>query len=158
VDAPSSCYARNYSCRLANDLFNFILKNIIPITIMLLFGYLIVDNVRKQICLVAPATLSTTKTTVSRIRRDDYQLIRLLLIQVCLMSIFVMPAGIIKLYLTLTVSYMKQKSQLRITIENFCFTLAVILSYVTYSMPFYIDTLSGSTFRYALRRLFTRVY
>lgn len=142
-NSPLTCYGRSLSCRLYNEIASALLFVFIPSTMMVVFGFATVKNVRKLIFSIAPSARSLG--TVRAIKKTDRQLIQMLFVQIVLSTIFNVPLSIHRLYLSSTLHL--EKVLLRSTIENLCFQVFYLLSFMTFGMPFYIYTLTGSVFK-----------
>ncbi|CAF3657382.1 unnamed protein product [Rotaria sp. Silwood1] len=153
-NSPLTCYGQDMACRLYNEIASALAFLFIPSTIMLIFGYATVLNVRKLLSSIAP-TASTHGTTMT-MKKTDRQLIQMLIVQIILLTIFNIPLAIQRLYLTLTLNV--SKSLLMSTIENLCFQLFYLLSFMSFGMPFYIYTLTGTVFRDEFMKLVRLVY
>ncbi|CAF0796684.1 unnamed protein product [Adineta ricciae] len=152
--SPLLCYGRNMTCRLYNEIASALLFVFIPSAIMLVFGYGTVDNVRKLLSSITP-TVGTDGTARS-IRKTDRQLIQMLITQVILSTIFNVPLSIHRLYLTSTLA--QAKSPLKAAIENLCFQIFYLLSFLTFGIPFYIYTLTGTVFKSECKSLFQSIF
>jgi hypothetical protein len=130
-------------CRLYNEIASALFFVVIPSTIMLIFGYATVQNVRKLLSSIAPTAI--TQGTARTIKKTDRQLIQMLIVQIILSTIFNLPLAIHRLYLTSTLNV--TKSPLRTSIENLCFQAFYLFSFMTFGMPFYIYTLTGTVFK-----------
>ena len=139
-NTPLKCYVRTELCRLLTDFVLAIIIYTIPLALMSLFGLLTVHNVRQ---------LRTQRIRPSNISRVDQRLLRMLLIQILVLTTFTLPFAIQRLYSTLTIN--EDKSPVQQAIENFAFSLLFILSFAACDTPFFIFTLfGGQTFRTAL--------
>ncbi|CAF2793926.1 unnamed protein product [Rotaria sp. Silwood2] len=153
-NSPLTCYGYNIICRLYNEIASALVFVFIPSTIMFIFGYGTVQNVRKLNHVIAPTAI--THGTIVTMKKTDRQLIQMLIVQIILLTIFNIPLAIHRLYLTSILSV--PKSLLKSTIENFCFQLFYLLSFMSFGMPFYIYTLTGAVFRRDLINLARFVY
>jgi hypothetical protein len=153
-NTPLTCYGRSLACRLYNEIASALVFVFIPSTIMLIFGFATVKNVRKLISSISPT--ATTQATARTIKKTDRQLIQMLIVQIFLSTMFNFPLAVHRLYLTGTLSVVK--SPLRSTIENLCFQAFYLLSFMTFGMPFYIYTLTGTVFKGELKSLFQSAY
>ena len=142
-NSPLICYGRNMACRLYNEICSAVFFVFIPSIIMMIFGWATVKNVRRLISSIAPTVVS--QGTVRTIRKTDRQLIQMLIVQIVLSTIFNIPLAIHRLYLTSTLSIVK--GPLRVAVENICFQLFYLGSFMTFGMPFYIYTLTGTVFK-----------
>jgi hypothetical protein len=153
-NSPLTCYGRNMICRLYNEIASALFFVFIPSTIMLIFGYATVRNVRKLLSSIAPAIV--TQGTAKTMKKTDRQLIQMLIIQIILSIIFNIPLAVHRLYLTSTLNVVK--SPLRTAIENLCFQAFYLFSFMTFGMPFYIYTLTGTVFKSECMSLFALIY
>ncbi|CAF3389322.1 unnamed protein product [Rotaria sp. Silwood1] len=153
-NSPLTCYAYNMICRLYNEIASAVMFVFIPSIIMFIFGYGTVQNVRKLSQAIAPTAI--THGTIITMKKTDRQLIQMLIVQIILLTIFNIPLAIHRLYLTSILS--TPKSLLRSTIENFCFQLFYLLSFMSFGMPFYIYTLTGAVFRKDFINLVRLIY
>jgi hypothetical protein len=153
-DSPLTCYGRNLACRLYNEIASALFFVVIPSTVMFIFGFATVRNVRKLLSAIAPT--ASTEGTVRTIKKTDRQLIQMLIVQIILSTIFNLPLAAHRLYLTATLNLVK--GPLRSAIENFAFQLFYLLSFMTFGMPFYIYTLAGTVFKKECIDLFQAIY
>jgi hypothetical protein len=153
-NSPMTCYGRNMPCRLYNEICSALFFVFIPSTIMLIFGYATVQNVRKLLLAITPTVI--TQGTARIIKKTDRQLIQMLIVQIILSTIFNIPLAVHRLYLTLTLNAIK--SPLRSSIENLCFQFFYLISFMTFGMPFYVYTLTGTVFKSECISLFQFIY
>lgn len=142
-NSPLTCYGQNAVCRFYNEIASALIFVFIPSTIMFIFGFATIRNVRKLHHSIAPA--AGTYGAVMTMKRTDRQLIQMLIAQIILLAIFNVPLAIQRLYLTSTFS--NPKTSLQSAIENFFFQLFYLISFMSFGMPFYIYTLTGTIFR-----------
>ncbi|CAF1000199.1 unnamed protein product [Rotaria sp. Silwood1] len=153
-NSPLTCYGQNMICRLYNEIASAVVFVFIPSTIMLIFGYATVQNVRKLLYPIV--SMVNSRGIAITMKKTDRQLIQMLIVQIILLTIFNIPLAIQRLYLTSTLNI--QKSLLRSTIENLCFQVFYLLSFMSFGMPFYIYTLTGTVFRHDCINLIRSVY
>jgi hypothetical protein len=153
-NSPLPCYGRSMPCRLYNEIASASLFVFIPSTIMLIFGWGTVRNVRKLLLTIAPTAI--TQGTARIIKKTDRQLIQMLIVQIILSTIFNIPLAVHRLYLTSTLNVVK--SPLRTSIENLLFQAFYLFSFMTFGMPFYIYTLTGTVFKNECIGLFQFIY
>jgi len=162
IDTPLKCYTKTIKCRIFTDQVYTFLTILIPLILMILFGFLTMSNVRRihhraQIPLIS--RLSQTLITNGhrqRLKSIDRHLLVMLLVQICILTLFTFPQVIEMIYLTITTNQLK--SSLQNTIEKSIFTFSLLLTYLASGMPFYIYTLSGSrVFRQASFTLIKRI-
>lgn len=170
INGPVKCSAITNLCQLVNDMALVFLIVLIPSMVMLFFGLLTITNIRRsQLNRVQPSvpvsssTTNNTKNQIQQTRKADRQLLKMLFIQVILLTLFPLPQVIHNIYSNITRGQLR--SPLHNTISSFSLNLFFLLTYVTNGMPFYIYTLTGgSVFRRALfdgirvfsRKLFCR--
>jgi hypothetical protein len=153
-NSPLTCYGRNMPCRLYNEICSALFFVLIPSTIMLIFGYATVKNVRKLLLTITPTAI--TQGTTKIIKKTDRQLIQMLIVQIILSTIFNIPLAIHRLYLTSTLNVIK--SPLRSAIENLFFQFFYLISFMTFGMPFYIYTLAGTVFKNECKTFLQAIY
>ncbi|UJR32774.1 hypothetical protein I4U23_020234 [Adineta vaga] len=137
------------------------LNLILPSILMIIFAILIVSNIRllrMQIQTVSLAALIIPRRTKQfKMKKNDHQLLRMLLVQVFLLVIFCIPQAIQKFYITFRSS--KTYSEYEDAINRFLYNIEVLLAFIASGMPFYLYTLSGGVvFRKALMDLIVMVY
>ena len=128
----------------------------IPSVLMLFFGWMTITNIRRsQLNRVQPSVpvsisvTNKTKTQIQQSRKADRQLLKMLFIQVILLTLFPLPQVVHNIYSNIIRGQLR--SPLHNTISSFSLNLFFLLTYVTNGMPFYIYTLTGgSVFRHAL--------
>ncbi|CAF4139964.1 unnamed protein product, partial [Rotaria magnacalcarata] len=116
-NSPLTCYAQNMVCRFYNETASALIFFFIPSTIMFIFGYASILNVKKLHYSIAP--VASTNGTVMTMKKTDRQLIHMLIAQVILLTIFNIPLAAQRLYVTSTLN--SAKTLLRSTIENLYF-------------------------------------
>ena len=151
-DAPLRCYGNSQTCRIFNDIVYASSTVMIPSLLMLIFGFLTIHNINRTYRSIEPfiATIAhpiplTKKKRQKRRRRNQSSLTRMLILQVIFLTVLSLPQAIHQFYLTLTIEVIK--SPLRTAIENFIINLDFSLTYVGNASPFYIYTLTGTSFR-----------
>ncbi|CAF1462585.1 unnamed protein product [Didymodactylos carnosus] len=156
--SPQPCYSKTQTCRLYNDLVFVTLFVILPSIIMFFFGYLTILNIQRLRRSIAPTstTTSTASSQAKGLKRSDRQLIRMLVVQILLQTIFILPFAVQRLYNTSTTN-VTNKTLVRVAVENLLFQLVQILRYVSYGVSFYCYTLTGTVFRYELLKLLYRL-
>ncbi|UJR16704.1 hypothetical protein I4U23_003604 [Adineta vaga] len=171
--APQSCYQLklNTECQIMDSLLQLIFEILIPVLMMIIFGFLTVQNIHNQRSRINAVQIVDTSvtTTVEMIRTNhlstfegkrniqkrDAQLLTMLLVQVGVFAISTFPIGVYKLYSIATIHEIK--STLQRSIENTIFNISVISLFFNNCITFYIYTLFGSVFRRELVKLFRSV-
>ncbi|CAF1232249.1 unnamed protein product [Adineta ricciae] len=153
TDAPLKCYLKTALCAILADLSFALITILCPLLLMLIFGLMIISNVRQTRARLQPTpvtidsratkntTISTGNEQQSQQRRMDRHLLVMLLVQVVLLLVITLPFAISKLYTTITRD--RVKSTLQNITESFIFNLFLVLLFVASGMPFYIYTLTG---------------
>jgi len=117
-EVPVHCHCPNIICRMYNDIMFLVVFSIIPPILMLSFGWITIQNV-KRIHQQANPIILTNGRHHYLIKKKDHQMITMLFIQVILFFICVLPSGVSKAYSTLT--FNQHKDLLQLTKENFSF-------------------------------------
>ncbi|UJR24430.1 hypothetical protein I4U23_005806 [Adineta vaga] len=165
LGAPQSCYQlqQNVICQIVDSLMQFLFEIFAPALMMMIFGYLIVRNIRRKHLRVITKRNGTNSITSHRVTHDenkesiqkrDVQLIMMLLIQVIYYVFSSFPISIYKFYAIATMN--ENKSSLRRAIENTIFILSILSLFSNNCVNFYIYTLSGTVFRKELWKIFRR--
>jgi len=160
--ALRGCYGSTYICNLTTDLIYAFGTVLLPLLLMIIFGFLTIQNVRhvqRRVQIVNGVVLSLeNKNTVpksngqSQAKKKDGQLLKMLLVQVTLLFLFTSPHAIEKLYVSFVPS--PPSESLEYAIENLIYNIFTLMSFIASGMPFYIYTLTGgSLFRNALFNL-----
>jgi hypothetical protein len=145
IDTPLQCYGKSAECRLATDIIYALITILIPSVLMIIFGLMIISNIRYLRMRVETVTivsiLSPSRVKQMKLKKTDRQLLRMLLLQVSLLIIFCIPQTIQKFYITFkpfgTVSKREE------AINHFLYNIEVLLAFVASGMPFYLYTLAG---------------
>lgn len=168
INTPLKCYYRFSWCLLLTDVISFCTLMVLPMFINCIFGLLTILNVRRSINRIRaahgnPFPSKSERTGLNVIRsvvvanhhctkkKNDRDLLSMLLFQVLLLVLFNLPIVCQKIYSLIR----PKKTSLEVAIDSLVYNTAVVLAYLTNGMPFYIYTLSGGNlFRDALRKLF----
>ena len=157
---PIKCFGHTVLCRSITDYCDICITVVAPITLMIIFGAMIISNVRRSQRRLRALPLSIMATNINNTTTQPLEqkhkttklnrhLISMLLFQVTILALFSLPFSIVKIYSTVTSSI--ARSPLRISTDNFVFNFTLLLVYVSTGAPFYIYTLcGGSIFRNAL--------
>lgn len=154
---PLQCYGKNSICRHVNDALYASITILFPLTIMLIFGLMTVLNVRHVHRHVNATHHGTAPSREKREqfarKRIDRRLLKMLLMEIVLLTVLLIPQAIQKLYST--ISDEQEKSDWHEELDDFLYNLAVLLTFIASGAPFYIYTLyGGDTFRKALSNVF----
>ncbi|CAF0838913.1 unnamed protein product [Rotaria sordida] len=160
-DEPLKCYGKSVECRIMTDLIYAIITIIIPLSLMIIFGLTIISNVHHIHTRVHTRTIISTvissRTEELRIKKIDHHLVRMLLVQVLLLTIFCIPQAIQKFYITFKPHNLLSKQE--DALNHFLYNIEVILAFIASGMPFYVYTISGGTvFRKASKDFMKEVY
>lgn len=145
TDAPLKCYGKTQTCRLATDLIYVLITIVIPSFLMLIFGLMIMSNIRHihnrvQAMAVTPIIIPAV-TRASRLKKTDHHLVRMLLLQILLLIIFCIPQAIQKFYIS--IKPFGSISEREDALNNFAYNIEALLAFIASGMPFYLYTLSG---------------
>ncbi|CAF0891520.1 unnamed protein product [Rotaria sordida] len=160
TDAPLKCYGKNNVCRLINDLTYSFITIIIPLILMIIFGLLTISHVhhvhnRIQNQAIRPGNIPLTSKQ-SHFKKVDRHLLRMLVIQVLLLTILCIPQAIQKFHITF--KPFGSGTELEDVIKAFVYNIELLLAFIASSMTFYINTLaSGSIFRNEFMNLIRKV-
>ena len=152
TDSPLRCYGNTEHCRLATDLIYIVISNLIPLILMVTFGLLTIYNARHirnriQHQDTPPNQLQTNEQRHAR--KTDYQLLRMLCIQILFLILLCIPQAVEKFYVTF--QPLGSGSELDDTMKIFFYNIELLLAFVASGMPFYIYTLAGGViFRKAI--------
>lgn len=142
---------KNGKCGRFNDIhiiiytvYNVITTGILPPFFMILFGILIVIQLRQIRSRVQPVT--TGERTKSVLRKQDRYLIKITLIEIFVYLITTTPYTVVLLYSTITTSM--SKSSERQQIESFITYISQsFLLHLYNALPFWIYLLASTSFR-----------
>ncbi|CAF1284505.1 unnamed protein product [Adineta steineri] len=145
IGTPIKCYAKSESCRIYNDLAQSFVTTLIPSSIMFILGLFTINNIR-QTRQVRPSTIGGIP--IGRKSKTDSSLTKMLLLQIILLTVFNLPQAIQKFYLTYTFYHVKPAFQ--VALENFLFSIVLLLTYIPNCISFYLYILAGDLFRTTL--------
>ncbi|CAF5147941.1 unnamed protein product, partial [Rotaria sp. Silwood1] len=135
-------------CGLYNEIARLIVLVFIPSTLILIFGYGTIRNVKKS-------RRKNSRSQGNIIHRIDQHLTQMVIGQIILIMISCIPNTIQCIYLVLTLDI--EKSPLRLRIEILSGEATLVLTTFQSSLSFYIYAKTGGTlFRQTLKELFTR--
>ncbi len=168
IDTPAKCYGYSEACRLYTDLSFTFGTIVVPSFFMLLFGILMIYNIRQVEKRVNARGISMVNTYNANIpvnmnvqqqkKRTDRSLLKMVFVQVVFLILCTAPYTIYKLYATLT-PVVSSKSAVQNVVERLFFNLCTNLTYLATAMPFYIYTLFGGTvFRNKLLSTVKNIY
>lgn len=123
-----------------NAIFHMVFYSLCPSFLMILFGSLTINNVRRRRQVLS---LANENNPVGR--RTDSQLLRMLAAQVLVIIIFTLPYSILRLYVIFT-QYLPI-STLQYTQEILASSVIVTIPYFAHASSFYLYTLTGTIYR-----------
>lgn len=135
---------------ILNNIYLLITFSIIPLVLMITFGYLTYRQVKQ---LQARMSSLTNRFTI---RRKDRELSKMILTEVFIYFLTMILYLSISLELLLTFPIQTNKSIKRIQIENFIMLFSVFLIYMNHAAPFYIYILVSKRFRRDFKKFFTK--
>lgn len=147
INIPNSsltCDMKSIICRVYNDIGIALIIIILPSSMMLIFGFLTISNIRR-LRRLKPCTNNRSSAVGIRRRRTENSLICMLLSQVFLLTIFNLPEAILHFYITHTIYQSKPPSQL--AFEGFILNIALLITFIPNCISFYLYILTGSVFR-----------
>ena len=155
---PLACYYRNHACLTITDVIVSFMGVVFPIIIMTILGVITVINIRQFYRRIRPSLVGQHGPKDNHPiddkkikRKNDRTLLKMLFIQVILLVTFSLPLIIQKV----DTFFRPRKSPSEVAIDSLFYNIALLSTYVTNGMPFYIYTLcGGSVFRKALFDLF----
>lgn len=152
---PLKCYDKTFTCRLVTDLFYGVITILLPILFTIIFGLLIIDNVRKIQLRLQPQSISHNdhhhsglNNASGRIQRQaqlkkkvDRQLIFVLAVRILLLTTLTFPQAAQKLYSTFTTYFGNDPSNS--SLDNFLYEVLLLLTYISSGSTFYISIICG---------------
>jgi hypothetical protein len=151
-----TCYARVGIYRVLSDLQYLIFYALGPPPLMLLFGLLTLNNLRKNRRLVQPDSHRTNQSTSNTSKKRDTQLLVMLLFQILIIIGFTLPFAIQKLVDTF-VSRVEQTAVEKAQYSLLTGTLR-LLSYGSHTLGFFFYTLAARIFRLELIRIVNKLF
>ncbi len=136
-----------------SSILHVIIYSCLPIILMCIFGILTLKNLKRQRQLIAPMIINSR--TLQQRGQLDNQLLKMLLIQVLVISITTLPLSVQRIYSAFTSNI--SKSLYRIAQEGLFSNIAQGFSYIAHSTTFYLFMLSGRIYREELKRLFIKL-
>ncbi|CAF1238577.1 unnamed protein product [Didymodactylos carnosus] len=134
------------------SIYAVIFAAILPPLFMILFTLLILNNLKQTRKRIQPATTRTTGTNYLHIKQRDYQLIRMLWLQVIIYICSTLLYPPVTLYEAITDNV--EKSNTIVAIEAFITELATgTLVYINVTFPFYIYLFISKTFRKEFKQI-----
>ncbi|CAF0852573.1 unnamed protein product [Adineta steineri] len=147
------CYAQSGTYRIFHDFLYFVVYCLIPPIIMIIVGFGIVYNIHQARGQIHP--LTTNNMNTNQLRKNNRQLVKMLLIQFIVTVSLILPLAIDKLYSTCTQNVIK--SLYRLTIENFIQQILQLFININGSISFFVFTLSGSVYRKEMGRIIGKI-
>ncbi|CAF1104586.1 unnamed protein product [Adineta steineri] len=134
------------------SIFFLIFTCLLPPIFMGIFGLLTILNIRKVRIQVVPQNNNVRN---ERLRTQDRELMKMLLIQVIVSIICTAPFAFDTLFNAIVANFTRSSSF--IVINTFADTLARVFIYFNPVVGFFIYTLAGPIFRIETKRIFLRV-
>ncbi|CAF2059759.1 unnamed protein product [Rotaria magnacalcarata] len=161
TDTPLQCYDKTAVCRYLTDLSFGGIAVVAPLMLMILFGLLTIINVREtqhrvqsltrgnSACGTSRSSIATSGRSQGKsTHRTQHSLLRMLFVQVAVLSILTVPLSLDRFYSTFSSD---NGSAVNIAINSFIYNAAILLYFISNGMPFYIYTMcGGSVFHKAL--------
>ncbi len=140
------------------DAYAIIIAAIIPSSMMITFSILAAKNIR-QICRrIQPLRVDrnhiTNVNTSIHLKQHDYQLLKMLIVDVTIYCISVAPAPIYYTYAAITLKATKSAEQ--VAWQNFFYYLAAQFLYIAASTSLYTNLLVSKPFRKEFRSFLNR--
>ena len=127
-NGQNPCSTPSSGCSYFNNFLNLVLFFLVPCLIMMIFGSLTLLNVHRNLHRVANEQTQGANKMGRRVKRTQSTMTVLMFAQICLVIVSNLPAGIQKIYGTITVNDAKRPE--RRAIEALCFQLFSLLQYV----------------------------
>lgn len=135
-----------------NYFIILILYNILPLSVFVVFGLLTWQHLRK----IRRRRIQPIQQRSPVNRRQEYQLTRMLLLQIFSISISTIPYTMNSLYNAITNQI--PKDSLRVAQENLSTTVTNFLFYLNFAASFYIYLSSSKSLRNKLFKRFLSIY
>jgi hypothetical protein len=132
--------------------YAIIFVSAIPIILLCIFGYLTYRNVRRTKLRVQPIINNRVQAN-NPIRRQDRDLLIIVISEVLLFIIATMPFPLILLETVISKYTITNKSVQYSQIEGFILTITYLLLFANSAMPFYIYLISSKSFRRDFKQL-----
>jgi hypothetical protein len=137
--------------------YAIIFVSAIPVMILCIFGYLTYRNMRLVQLRVQPVIDNRIHTN-NTIRRQDRDLLIIVISEVLLFIIATIPFPLILLETTISEYIISNKSVQYSQIETFILIIAYLLLFANSAMPFYIYLMSSKSFRRDFKQLIINAY
>ncbi|CAF1319192.1 unnamed protein product [Rotaria sordida] len=124
------------------SLFMLIFYSLLPPLLMLLIGFLTLNNIRKS-----RRQINSNRMPTLIIRRGKNQLIKTLTVQITLLVILTSPHSFYWIYVMITTDKYSIKPSIIQEYEKFILNIVRILLYINYGCPFYIHMSVSKKFR-----------
>jgi len=151
-NVSSICNPKTGFYAIFTSLLHTAIYSCLPIILMFIFGILTLININRQRRIIVPVNINSRRFQQST--RLNNQLVKMLIIQILIISITTFPLSVQRVYAAFTTNIIK--SSYRIAQENLFSQIAQGFSYLAHTTSFYLFTLTGYIFRKELKRLFIR--
>lgn len=145
VNVPLKCYGKTIACRVVSDLIYGWFSIIIPLILMIIFGFRTVNHVRQSQTRIQSQIRMQKRQ--SHWTRQDHSLLLMLSIQIIIQALLTLPQVCAKFYISLTIFQIQ--TPLKLAVDHFLYNFTLLLSFIANSTPFYVYTLFGG---YAFRK------
>jgi len=137
-NTPLECFNKDMKCRLLNDLIFAFVTILIPLMVIVVFGWMTILNVRSTQSVMKAKSINKSS------KRRDQDVFRMLLIQVILLACLTLPMAIQKLYTTFKIHHGNDhRSKHDKRMNDFIYRIALLMTFIANGMQFYVNALSG---------------
>jgi hypothetical protein len=143
ISSSCSCKITNYNSFFA--YWHMIMYSLFPSFLMVLFGLLTVNNVRRRRQVLGMRDVNNRNT-----RRMSSDLLLMLAAQVMVTILSTLPFSVMRIYFIITANV--PRDSLRLAQETIASSVVVTIPYFAHTSSFYLYTLTGTVFR---KELFT---
>ncbi|UJR13065.1 hypothetical protein I4U23_000090 [Adineta vaga] len=136
-------------------IYLLILNSLLPLLMMIVFGILLIKNLRELRVRIQPLTNhNNNNNNTSRLNIRDASLMRLVLSEVLVYVFCTFMWPILQIYVQATASMSSSKSAERKQIESFLtFIIQSVLLYLIYNSMFYVHIITSKAFRNEIKQL-----
>ena len=153
----NSCDVFDYVQSITFSIYVILAVCLLPLTGIILFGLLIVINLRRIRARVQPVSSVTITPPVNILRKRDRVMIRMILVEIIFYICTAAPLTIFLLYRIATLTVTKSKE--RLDIEGFlAYLTRSFLLYLNNSLSFWVYLSSSRSFRLEVKHLLGRFY
>jgi hypothetical protein len=147
------CDARSGTCDIIYTVYITCFTGIFPILPMIIFGILIIKNLKEMRTRVQPTASLESGATI--LRKRDRDMMKMLLIELMICTITIAPNNVTHIYKTATAYVVKTKE--RQQIETFVYYISrVFLLYLANTISFWVYISTSQTFRLEWKNLINK--